>query len=278
MRDSTSLPDLRLLPISLLVPHEETDPRRVEKLAGRILEEGRLKNPPIVAPIPETDRFVILDGANRAMAFNRLGIPHIVVQVVSYDDPGVVLDTWYHVIAGMSLDEFEERIRQVTDMQLEACTLKEAREALASNEAAAYIVCESGVRKVCNANSSCMRDIHLLNRIVAAYKGCADIYRASNDIWEIQKPYYPNITALIIFPQFSTTDILEIARDSHWVPTGVTRHIVSPRAVNINIPIGVLWAGWPMEQKEQWLRDWLMERMGANAIRYYAESTFTFDE
>jgi hypothetical protein len=33
-----------------------------------------------------------------------------------------------------------------------------------------------------------------------------------------------------------------------------------------------------MEQKEQWLRDWLMERMGANAIRYYAESTFTFDE
>ncbi len=26
------------------------------------------------------------------------------------------------------------------------------------------------------------------------------------------------------------------------------------------------------------LHDWLMERMAANAIRYYAESTFSFDE
>jgi len=33
-----------------------------------------------------------------------------------------------------------------------------------------------------------------------------------------------------------------------------------------------------LERKRAWLEDWLMERMAANAIRYYAESTFSFDE
>ena len=107
MQQSTVLPTLRMLPTELLVPHEDYDPRRVEKLSRRILEEGLLKNPPVVAAIPDDERFVVMDGANRANAFKAGGIPHIVVQVVSYDDPGVILDTWYHVVSGMPFEEFE---------------------------------------------------------------------------------------------------------------------------------------------------------------------------
>jgi hypothetical protein len=267
-----------MLPVSSLVSHEDVDPRRTEKLSQRLLDEGRLKNPPVVASIPGTEQYVILDGANRAMAFAQMGIPHIVAQVVSYADPGVVLDTWYHVVSGMPLLEFEESLMKVTGMHLETCSLKDAREALYTNEAAAYIVCESGVRVVRNSVKRSHRDIHLLNRICDAYKGRADIHRASNDIWEIQTPYYPRITALVVFPQFAPSDILSIAQNGEKVPTGITRHIISPRAININIPIGLMWAGWPIEQKEKWLQDWLMERMASNAIRYYAEATFTFDE
>ena len=40
MHQSTALPDLRMLPTSLLVPHEDCDPRRVERLSKRLLEEG----------------------------------------------------------------------------------------------------------------------------------------------------------------------------------------------------------------------------------------------
>jgi len=291
LRDSTVLPVLRMLPVSMLVSHEDVDPRRTEKLSQRLLDEGRLKNPPVVASIPATDQFVILDGANRAMAFVQMGIPHIVAQVVSYADPGVVLDTWYHVVSGMPLAEFEERLIKVTGMQLDACSLIEARQALSTNDAAAYIICASGVRVVRNSERHIHQlngrsdsapifsaDIHLLNRICDAYKGRADIHRASNDIWEIQTPYYPRITALVVFPRFTPSDILSIALNGEKVPTGITRHIISPRAININIPLGVLWAGWPIEQKEKWLHDWLMERMASNAIRYYAEATFTFDE
>ena len=278
MRDSTVLPDLRLLPSEALVPHEDCDPRRVEKLIQRLRQERRLKNPPIMADIPETVRFAVLDGANRSLAFQQLGIPHIVAQVVSYGDPGVVLDTWYHVVSGMPLEAFEAALAQVDGMQLRACSLEGARAALATDNAAAYIVCEQGVRLVCKPEGCELGDIHLLNDVVSVYKGRADIFRASNDIWEKQVPYYPGITALVIFPRLQPADILQAARNGERIPSGITRHIIPNRALNINIPLEVLAADWTLERKRDWLQGWLMERMAANAIRYYAESTFSFDE
>jgi len=48
--------------------------------------------------------------------------------------------------------------------------------------------------------------------------------------------------------------------------------------LNINIPLEVLSVDWTLEKKGEWLQAWLMERMAANSIRYYAESTFSFNE
>lgn len=278
MRDSTVLPDLRMLPTKKLIPHEEVDPRRVERLCLRLQAERLLKNPPVVASIPDTERYVILDGANRTMALLAMGIPHVVAQVVDYQNPEIILDTWYHVVSGLDIQEFEDELTQVTGLCLEQCSLSEARQALESCLAAAYIVCADGVRKVLNTREVVSHDTRLLNRLVQAYKGKADIYRASNDIWEIQAPYYPHITALVIFPRLTPQDIIEAARSGEKVPTGITRHIIPQRALNINIALEILESDLPEARKDAWLQEWLMERMAANAIRYYSESTFSFNE
>jgi hypothetical protein len=78
MRTSTDLPVLKFVAVELLVPHEDTDPRRVEKLVKRIMDEQVLKNPPIVSIIPDDNKYMILDGANRSMAFKTMGVPHLV--------------------------------------------------------------------------------------------------------------------------------------------------------------------------------------------------------
>ena len=148
MRHSTELPDLRMLPTELLIPHEDSDPRRVDKLCDRLKYEGCLKNPPIVASIPGTNKYVILDGANRVMALKKMGVPHVVAQLVSYADTDLILDTWYHVVSGMKIEEFEEALTKVTGLRLKKCSLEEAREALATNYAAAYIINDTGVRMV----------------------------------------------------------------------------------------------------------------------------------
>lgn len=278
MRYSTDLPDLRILPSEKLVPHEDCDPRRVEGLSRRLQEDAILKNPPVVAAIPGHNSYVVLDGANRSLAFLKLGIPHIVTQLVNYQSSGVELDTWYHVVSGMDIEAFEHALTKVTGLQLLDCNLEEARQALLEHHAAAYIVCAQGVRMVSNTNHLLKHDTRLLNGLVSVYKGKANIYRASNDIWEKQEPYYPDITALVIFPRLNPEDIIHAAQSGEKIPTGITRHIIPHRALNINIPLNVLAADWSQERKEEWLKEWLMKRMAANAIRFYSESTFSFNE
>jgi hypothetical protein len=278
MQDSTVLPELRMLPTGKLLPHEEIEPRRVERLSVRLREEGVQKNPPVVAAIPGTDQYVVLDGASRSMAFARMGVPHMVAQLVSYDGPGVTLDTWYHVVCRLAVEDFEAGLTRVTGLHLEASSLLEARQALEERQAAAYIVCADGVRMARNTRGHLRQDTRLLRSLVQAYSGSADIYRASNDVWEKQAPYYPDMTALVIFPRLAPADILTAAVSGELVPAGITRHIIQARALNINIPFEVLEAGWNQEQKDAWLQNWLMERMAANAIRYYSESTFSFNE
>ena len=278
MRYSTDLPDLRILPADALLPHEDCDPRRVDRLSQRLKADGILKNPPVVAAIPESEDYVVLDGANRVLSFLNLGIPHIIAQLVSFQESGVEVDTWYHVVAGMDIAEFENALTLITGLHLQDCSLDEARLALTNRLAAAYIISANGVRLVSNTSTTLKHDTNLLNNLVSVYKGKADIYRASNDIWEIQKPYYPDITALVVFPRLTPADIIQAAQSREKIPTGITRHIIPHRALNINFPMDVLQKDWPLEKKEKWLQDWLMERMAANAIRFYSESTFSFNE
>jgi hypothetical protein len=231
-----------------------------------------------VSAIPSTDRYVVLDGANRTNSFHQLEIPHIVTQVVSYSDPGVELYTWYHIVADMEVGEFEKSLAWIPEIMLKTCNLDEARDALSTNHAVAYIICENGVRMVCNSGSRKALDFDMLHKIVNVYKGRANIFRASNDNWAIQKPFYAEINALVVFPRLTPSDIIVAAREGRKIPSGITRHIIPARALNINIPLSVLASNQSTEDKREWLGDWLMERMNANAIRYYSESTFSFDE
>jgi len=90
-------PHLRIVPTARLLLHEECDPERVERLGRLLGADGMLRNPPIAAPL-EDGTYVVLDGANRVTALRHLGVPDQVVQVVDYDDPGVQLDTWAHLL------------------------------------------------------------------------------------------------------------------------------------------------------------------------------------
>src|SRR5438067_5056667 len=96
--EQIDMPDLRLLSAEALVLHEHADEKRVARMEARLKADGYLKNPPIVAPIPGTGRFVVLDGANRTSALERLGCKHILAQVVDYKSDRVQLLTWHHLI------------------------------------------------------------------------------------------------------------------------------------------------------------------------------------
>ncbi len=111
------MPTLQVLPVAQLLLHEQHDTQRSEPLLLRLQQEGVLKNPPIVAPIvtngggAQEQRYVVLDGANRVTVVRALGIAHIAAQVVDYEDPELVLDTWHHLIKGMESQRLLDLLR-----------------------------------------------------------------------------------------------------------------------------------------------------------------------
>ena len=87
-------PELRILPIRSLRPHEDHDPQRLEPLIERLGQEGRLKNPPLVLDLDEGEGFLLLDGANRSAALAALGYEMVLAQVVRPERDHVHLQTW----------------------------------------------------------------------------------------------------------------------------------------------------------------------------------------
>jgi len=77
-----NLPDLRILPLPALIPHEEHDSQRTKPLVTRLGADCVLCNPPIAAPLRERyDHYVVLDSINRVTALQAMQLPHILMQV-----------------------------------------------------------------------------------------------------------------------------------------------------------------------------------------------------
>lgn len=290
-RQMVDLPDLRLLPVSSLIPHEYADEKRVARLVNRIRADGYIKNPPIVAPIPGTGNFVVLDGANRTNAIQRIGAPHVVAQVVDYKSSQVQLLTWHHLISGREPSTFLEEIALVPGLVLQPVSLDLARQALSARAILAYLVLpipsEHNNFTVFTVDGIPGTDHHgthtstaLLNAMVNTYKGDPQvtIHRVSTDELDDLMSYYDDVSGLIVFPPYTPDDILALAVSGAKVPTGITRHIISHRALRVNVPLTLLESSEPLERKNAWWHDQVKRKLSNNEIRLYQESTYLFDE
>lgn len=281
-------PDLRVVPIALLVEHEYNDVQRTEPLAKRLQAEGLLKNPPIVTPIededapgPERDRrYVVLDGANRTTALGMLGYEHCLVQVVRYEPPHVTLSTWHHLITGIDRDAFTAQINAIEGLACRGTDLLRARAGLARRDYLAYIICADArvYAAAARGPTTLHEDNALLNAMVDTYKEKGGLYRASTEDLLDARRLYPDLTALVIFPRYEPSEVMALARDGELLPTGLTRHLIQGRALRLNFPLALLRSGDSLEATNARLAEWLRNKMAGKEVRYYAESTYLFDE
>lgn len=283
------MPDLRLVPVGSLILHEHADEKRVARLQARLSADATLKNPPVVAAIPGTDRFVVLDGANRTSAVQRIGCPHLLVQVVDYQSDRVQLLTWHHLVTGREPAIFLQEIAKIGGLVLQPVSLHAARAALEARAILAYIVIpEEDMTSTVYAVDGMPGTEHhgtysanvLLNSMVDTYKGDPHvaIHRVSTDELDEVSSYYDDISGLVVFPSYSPDDILKLAEAGTKVPTGITRHIINPRALRVNMPLALLRSNQPLEEKNAWWHEQVKKKLAANEIRLYQEATYLFDE
>jgi hypothetical protein len=128
MRILPDLPDLHVLPVACLHPHEHHEDRRTGPLAEALRREGVLRNPPIVLRVDGHDeRYVVLDGANRTAAFRHLGLEYVVAQVVHPGDSQVGVETWNHAVLQLTEGELLAIVAGVEGVVLAASDREQGR-------------------------------------------------------------------------------------------------------------------------------------------------------
>lgn len=252
--------------------------QRTLPLMEKLRAAGILRNPPVVMPLTDgTNRYMVFDGANRVTSLRELEFPHIVAQVVEASNPHVNLQTWNHVVWGMSTKNLTSSLSKVKGIELVKVNTRKSLDApkyvpmqvrLANGQF--YILKESP--------SDLQTHIHTLHSVVNTYKARASLDRTSQTLIDSFKKVYPDLTALLIFPTFKIKTVLKLAAQNIVLPTGITRFTVSPRALHLNYPLHELSSGKSIEYKETYLKQWIEERVKKKGVRLYSEATFLFDE
>jgi len=263
-------PDLRIVPTATLHPHEDHDFQRSQTLIERLASETVVINPPIVAPMRD-DQFLVLDGANRFHALSHLGYPHMLVQVAPYESGFVELKTWRHLVCDWQRDALVEHIKQLGDIQIFNGQFHSAiAHILFQNDEVVALM--SPVENTHERNAA-------LRQVVSIYQQNATLQRTAlgepADIWEL----HPTAIAIVEFPHYQPADIIAAARYHAYLPPGISRHIIQGRALKVNYPLELLRDETrSLDEKNEQLQNWVQEKLAERQVRYYAESSYLFDE
>jgi len=99
-----------LLNVDALLPHEEIINERLNELLKNMLELGAVDMPIIVAPIPGTKKYLIVDGHHRWAALKKLGARKVPAIVIDYFSPNVKVYTWFPGFKG-DINDFLNEIK-----------------------------------------------------------------------------------------------------------------------------------------------------------------------
>jgi L-serine kinase (ATP) / ParB family transcriptional regulator, heme-responsive regulator len=273
---SEPLPKLQLVALSHCALHESFDPPRVARLAARLRADDVLRNPPIVARVPATDRYVVLDGATRTTALRQLGYESSPAQIVSYSDPRIELHTWAHVLHGVAPAPLLRWIRAIDGLMLHRIALESALQHVHERAFIGSLVTADGEAWAIEGGGSLRDEARLLDEVFHCYARCATVQRLPHDA-RFTVTSLPAGTVAAIFPRYTKQDLLDLVGEEGVLPGGITRHTIPGRALRVNVPLAPLREG-TYESQQRWFAAWIAERVAGGHARLYTEPTWLFDE
>ena len=280
MRPLPDLPQLRIVETQALRPHEEIEKVRVEPITLGLQSDGVLKNPPLVMRLHnQADNYLVLDGANRTMALRSLEIPHTLVQLVRPGVETVRLRTWNRVVYASTPGELFDSLDAATEIVPAPRDRKEQLERIAAGVRLAFLYLPDGSAWELGREREALADrMHHLGSLIDVCLKTGRTDRTSEMDVHSLAGLYNGLAGVLVFPSIEVEEVVEAAVSEIVLPAGLTRFIVSPRALRVNYPLDWLADQESLETKQARLDNWIQKRMHEQAVRYYAESTILFDE
>lgn len=280
MNPLPNLPDLRIVETELLQPHEEVDGSRLEPLMNAIRKDGMLKNPPVVAPLRgESERYIVLDGANRTMALQQMSVPHTLVQVVQPHHESIQLRTWNQVVVSGQPDRLRAAVDAVAGVATAMIDLETACEKLKAGLLLACLTLKDGTTWEISTKSNTLDNrIQALSKVIAVAGSLGPLERTGQIHAADLLALYPDMAGLLVLHNFVVEEVMIASANGLRLPSGITRFIVAPRALRLNYPLEWLLGENSRQEKQTQLEEWLRRQVTTRGVRYYAEPTFLFDE
>lgn len=270
-----NIPELKIVPISSLLPHESSDPYRVGRIVKKLNTEKVLKNPIIVTRVE--DKFLILDGVTRATALKEIGCKFALVQLIDYKDPEIKLDAWNHVLFNISENSFISKLKKIKGLKFEKVAKKQAETMIVNKELVGYLVFKDNTIIALKYDSKVSNRLEYLNKIVSAYNN-SEIYRTDNKEIESLINKHKNLYAIFVMPRFSKEELKGFALQKMLAPCGITKHTIPNRVLRFNFDLSLLKSDFSLEELNQKLSEEIKRKLDGKEIRAYSESIFIFDE
>ena len=265
---------LQVVPLEKVFPHEHVDPRRVKKLTGRLEADGVLSSPPVV--VESGDYYVVLDGATRTTALKQLGYPHAIVQVVS-DHDNVDLRTWYHAISGVNPSKLVKLLDDLPEVSMVETDPNKILDEMIVYGGLCYLHTADG-RVFFIQPATGVNRLDALNKLTNTYIEAGLVSRTLNrDVISLQQEY-PDLAALVIFPEYTFEQVLQIARAGRVLPAGITRFIIPGRVLRLNAELDHLKSDSSLAEKNAWLYQYVIDKQAEGKVRYYQEAVYLLDE
>jgi hypothetical protein len=275
---SMGFPDLRIVSREDLLLHEEMDTQRQIRLIDRISSDGLLRNPPVVASLSGSHRYLLLDGANRVSALDYLAVRHLMVQVEDYRSPNLVLSHWNHVVRDVEAETIIDMVASVPgvlivkERTIERLTV-EGRHYLCS------IRLDGPQVFHVFGGSDVSQRVRLLRKISNLYyHGIGRIDRVSHTDSDTLKRHHRNFGALIIYRDLSKDEVREAAETGNCLPSGLTRFLIPRRVLGFNFSLDLMKSSASLEEKQRRLEEAVQHKVEGRKVRYYEEPTFVFDD
>lgn len=270
---------LEVISIGDILVHEELDPSNSKELVKFLQKSQTLSNPIIVASLGGK-KYLQLDGMNRIHSFKTLGIKTITTQIVDYNNQEEIeLSSWLHIFNG-DMKKFIDFIEKdktliVTQGKMDQVGHRYIKEkdfgrlcTVVTNKKEVFFISTGG-------NFS--EKIKRMNYLVSFYKNNlsrgALPYTLNNDSVKNFFKQYPSDNIIVIFPTFTPQQVIESAKSGVLLPTGITRHLVKGRVLNINLPLSIFDNKKSLAEQNKKQDEILLKKRS----RLYEEATINFE-
>lgn len=270
---------LEVIKIDDILVHEELDPSNSKELVNFLKKGQTLSNPIIVAALGGK-KYIQLDGMNRIYSFKTLGLKTITAQIVDYNNQEEIeLSSWLHIFKG-DLKKFLDFIQLDKSMVVSQGKMDQVGHrfikekdfgrlcTLVTNKKEVFFI---------STGDNFSEKIKRLNYLVSFYKNNLSRgtlpYTLNHDSIKLFFRQYPDDNIAVIFPTFTPQQIIECAKSGVLLPTGITRHLVKGRVLNINLPLSIFNEKKSLKEQNEEQDKILLKKRS----RLYEEATINFE-